>query len=183
MRRLYKILIPGAVIFVVGIGLLALTFYTLKQTSYSINTSYDPISPGKAVLKETDLSAGVKMSLVVDYQPSGVPMNVRVIQIPAGPKILDLNFSHRLFASFTPNEDGLYAAVITNLGSQQQVSVTSSLGTSSLFNANGQPNVPLQAIAIAGIVLPIVGFIVLFIGGVILVKDKLKRRRGNKNKE
>ena len=94
-------------------------FVILKQSSFSINTSIETISPGKSVIKTSDVKAGTKMTIVVTYQPAEVPLNVQVVQEPGLSKILDANFTHKLFANFTPNKDGAANIIITNLGSNQ----------------------------------------------------------------
>jgi hypothetical protein len=65
------------------------------------------------------VTAGKKMAIVVNYQPPDVPLNIRVIQQPGLAKILDLNFTHRLFTNFVPSKDGMDNIMITNLGTKQ----------------------------------------------------------------
>ena len=54
----------------------------LKQQSFSINLSSETISPGKSMFKTSEVNAGKKMAIAVNYQPSEVPLNIQVIQQP-----------------------------------------------------------------------------------------------------
>src|SRR5918911_4107065 len=119
MQRGYKLLIAGGAILAAGIILIGITFVILKQQSFSINSSIETISPGKSMVKASEMNIGKKMTIVVNYQPSDVPLNIQVIQQPSLAKILDLNFTNRLFTSFIPNEDGMGNIMITNLGTKQ----------------------------------------------------------------
>ncbi len=65
MRRGYKLVIAGTAILVVGIILIGMTFVILKQQSLSINSSFETISPGKSMLKLSEVKAGKKMAIVV----------------------------------------------------------------------------------------------------------------------
>ena len=70
MRRGYKLVIAGTAILVVGIIILiGITFVILKQQSLSINSSFETISPGKSMLKLSEVKAGKKMAIAVNYQP------------------------------------------------------------------------------------------------------------------
>src|SRR5919205_964698 len=148
MQRGYKLLIAGAAILVVGIALIGITFVILKQQSFSINSSIETISPGKSMFKTLEVNAGKKMAIAVNYQPLDVPLNIQVIQQPGLAKILDLNFTHRLFTIFAPSKDGMDNIMITNLGTKQ-VSANAIFGSSEFFDAGGQPKTSLSAIAIA----------------------------------
>ena len=65
MRRGYKLVFAGTAILVVGIILIGMTFVILKQQSLSINSSFETISPGKFMLKLSEVKAGKKMAIVV----------------------------------------------------------------------------------------------------------------------
>ena len=54
------------------------------------------------MFKTSEVSAGKKMAIAANYQPPDVPLNIQVIQQPGLAKILDPNFSHRLFTNFMP---------------------------------------------------------------------------------
>ena len=123
------------------------------------------------------------MAIAVNYQPLDVPLNIQVIQQPGLAKILDLNFTHRLFTSFIPNKDGTNNIMITNLGAKQ-VSANTIFGSREFFDAGGQPKTPLGALAIAGPFLSFIGIIVLIIAGIFLLKDRIKgKRRGSSYNE
>ena len=179
MQRGYKLLIAGGVILALGIILIEITFFILRQQSFSINSSIETISPGKSMFKASEVTAGKKMAIVVNYQPPDIPLNLQVVQQPGLSKILDLNFTHRLFTNFVPSKDGMDNIVITNLGTKQ-VSANAIFGSSEFFDATGQPKTSLGAMAIAGPFLSFIGIIVLIIGGIFLLKDRI-RRRGSSN--
>ena len=139
MRRGYKLVIAGTAILVVGIIILiGMTFVILKQQSLSINSSFETISPGKSMLKLSEVKAGKKMAIAVNYQPPYVPLNIQVIQRPHLAKILDLNFTHSLFTNFVPSKDGMDNITITNLGTKE-VSANAIFGSIKFFDAGGQP--------------------------------------------
>ena len=48
-----------------------------------------------------------------------LPLNVQIIQEQDLAKILDLNFTNKLFTDFMPKQDGVNNILITNLGSEQ----------------------------------------------------------------
>ena len=96
MQRGYKLLIAGGAILAAGIILIGITFVILKQQSFSINSSIETISPGKSIFKTSEVLAGKKMAIVVNYQPSDVPLNIQVIQQPGLTKVLDLNLKPHL---------------------------------------------------------------------------------------
>jgi hypothetical protein len=176
MQRGYKLLIAGGAILAAGIILIGVTFVILKQQSFSINSSIETISPGKSMVKTSEMNVGKKMAIVVNYQPSDVPLNIQVIQQPGLAKILDLNFTHRLFTNFMPTKDGIDNIMITNLGTKQ-VSANIIFGSSEFFDAGGQPKTSLSVMAIAGPLLSFIGIIVLIIGGIFLLKDRIRTRR------
>ena len=173
MQRAHKLLIAGAAILAAGIILIGITFVILRQQSFSINSSIETISPGKSMFKTSEMKGGKKMTIVVNYQPADVPLNIQVIQQSGLAKILDLNFTNRLFTNLVPNKDGTDNIVITNLGTKQ-VSANTIFGSSEFFGPGGQPNSALSAIAIAGPFLSFVGVIVLIIGGIFLIKDRIR---------
>ena len=179
MRRGYKLLAVGAAVLAVGIILIGITFVILRQQSFSINSSIETISPSKSIVKTTEVKAGKKMAIAVNYQPPDMPLNIQVIQQPNLAKILDLNFTQRLFTNFVPSKDGTDIIMITNLGTKQ-VSANTVFGSIEFFNAGGQPNTALGAIAIAGPLLSLVGIIILIIGGIFLIRDRIKIRRGTR---
>ncbi|MFL6325680.1 MAG: hypothetical protein ACJ72C_13120 [Nitrososphaeraceae archaeon] len=175
MQRGYKLLIAGATILAAGIILIGITFVILKQHSLSINSSIETISPGKSIFKTSEVSAGKKMSIAINYQPPDVPLNIQVMQQPGLAKILDLNFTHRLFTNFVPNKDGMNNIMITNLGTKQ-VSANTIFGSIEFFDGSGQPKTSLSVMALAGPLLSFIGIIVLIIGGIFLIKDRIKTR-------
>lgn len=178
MQRGYKLLISGGGILALGIILIGITFVILKQQSFSINSSIETISPSKSMFKSSQVTAGKKMAIVVNYQPPDVPLNIRVIQQPGLAKILDLNFTHRLFTNFVPSKDGMDNIMITNLGTKQ-VSANAIFGSSEFFDATGQPKTALSGMAIAGPLLSFIGIIVLIIGGIFLLKDSIRKGKYN----
>ena len=178
MQRGYKLLIAGGGILALGIILIGITFVILKQQSFSINSSIETISPSKSMFKSSQVTAGKKMAIVVIYQPPDVPLNIRVIQQPGLAKILDLNFTHRLFTNFVPSKDGMDNIMITNLGTKQ-VSANAIFGSSEFFDATGQPKTALSGMAIAGPLLSFIGIIVLIIGGIFLLKDRIRKGKYN----
>ena len=182
MRGGYKLLIAGTAVLVVGIILIGITFVMLKQQSFSINSSIETILPGKSKLETLDVEAGKKIAIVVNYQPSDVPLNIQVIQQPNLAKILDINFTNRLFTNFVPGKDGTDNIMITNLGTKQ-VSANTVFGSMEFFDAAGQPNTALGAMALAGPLLFIIGIIILIIGGIFLIKDRIRKGRIRKGRE
>jgi hypothetical protein len=176
MRLGYKLLIAGAAVLVMGIILIGITFVILRQQSFSIDSSIETISPDKSIVKNSEVEAGKKMAIVVNYQPTDVPLNIQVIQQPGLAKILDLNFTQRVFTNFVPSEDGTDIIMITNLGTKQ-VSANVIFGSTEFFDATGQPNTALGAMAIAGPLLSLIGIIILIIGGVFLLRDRIRTRR------
>ena len=187
MRLGHKLLIAGAAILVMGIILIGITFVILKQQSFSIDSSIETISPGKSIVKNSEVEVGRKIAIVVNYQPTDVPLNIQVIQQPGLAKILDLNFTHKLFTNFVPNKDGTDIIMITNLGTKQ-VSANVIFGSTEFFDSRGQPNTGMSAMAIAGPLLMFIGIVILIIGGVFLLRDRIrnmriKKGRGNSNYE
>jgi hypothetical protein len=176
MQRAHKLLIAGGATLAAGIILIGITFVILKQQSFSINSSIQTISPGKSVFKTSEVLTGKKMAIVVNYQPADMPLNIQVIQQPGLAKILDLNFTNRLFTNFVPNKEGTDNIMITNLGTQQ-VSANIIFGSSEFFDVGGQPKTPLGAMAIAGPFLSFIGIIILIIGGILLLKDRIRKRK------
>src|SRR5919198_2545623 len=176
MQRGYKLLIAGGAILAAGIILIVMTFIIFKQQSFSINSSIGMISPGKSMVKTSEVNAGKKMAIAINYQPSDVPLNIQVIQQPSLAKILDLNFTHRLFTNFVPSKDGTDNIMITNLGTKQ-VSANTIFGSIEFFDATGQPKTSLSVMAISGPLLSFIGIIVLIIGGIFLLKDRIRTRR------
>jgi hypothetical protein len=174
MRRGFELIIAGTVILVVGIVLVGTTFIILKQQSLSINSSFETISPGKSLLKTWEVKAGKKMAIVVNYQPSDVPLNIQVIQRSHLSKILNLNFSHSLFTNFVSNKDSLDNIMITNLGTRE-VNANTIYGSVEFFDAGGQPKTAFSAIAIAGPLISLIGIIVLIVGAILLLKDRRMR--------
>jgi len=66
--------------------------------------------------------------------------------------------------------------MITNLGTQQ-VNANIIFGSSEFFDLGGQPNTSLGAMAIAGPLLSFIGIIILIIGGILLLKDRIRKRK------
>lgn len=121
------------------------------------------------------------MAIAVNYQPPDVRLNIQVIQQPGLAKILHLNFTHRLFTSFVPGNDGVDNILITNLGTKH-LSANTIFGNIEFFDAGGQPKTLLSAMAIAGPLLSLIGIIVLIIRGIFLIKDRIRRiRKGRDN--
>lgn len=176
MQRSYKILIIGTAILVIGIILIILTFAILNQSSFSINTSYDTIAPGRSILKTIDTPTGTNMAISINYQPSDVPLNLQIIQEQDLIKILDLNFTNKLFTNFMPKQDGVNNILITNLGSEQ-ISGNTAFGNNEFFDSVGQPKATLGAIAIAGPLLSFIGIVVLIIGGIFYFIDRRRIRK------
>jgi hypothetical protein len=174
MRRGFKLIIAGTAILVVGIVLVGTTFVILKQQSLSINSSFETISPGKSILKAWDVKAGKKMAIVVNYQPSDVPLNIQVIQRPHLSKILDLNFSHSLFTNFVSNKNSLDNIMITNLGTRE-VNTNTIYGSVEFFDTGGQPKTAFSVIAIAGPLISLIGIIVLIVGAILLIKGRTRK--------
>lgn len=175
MQRSYKILIIGTAILVIGIILIILTFAILNQSSFSINTSYDTIAPGRSILKTIDTPTGTNMAISINYQPSDVPLNLQIIQEQDLIKILDLNFTNKLFTNFMPKQ-GVNNILITNLGSEQ-ISGNTAFGNNEFFDSVGQPKATLGAIAIAGPLLSFIGIVVLIIGGIFYFIDRRRIRK------
>ncbi|HEY7110717.1 MAG TPA: hypothetical protein VH415_14930 [Nitrososphaeraceae archaeon] len=174
MQRSYKILISGAALLGIGIILIVIMFSLLHQTSFSINASLDTFPPAKSLVKTIDdATAGTNMAISLNYQPPDVPFNVQVIQESGLTKLLDVNFTNKLFTKYTPTADGDNNVLITNLGSKQ-ASGNTILGNVAFFDANGQPQVALGGAAIAGPFLSFIGVIVLIVGGVIYLLDRRK---------
>lgn len=185
MQRGYKLLIAGATLLVIGIVLIGTILLMLKQQSFSINSSSETISPGKSMLKTSEVNAGKKMAIVVYYQPSDVLLNIQVRQQPDLAKILDLNFTDRLFTNFMPIKDGMDNIMIRNLGTKQ-VSVNTIFGSSEFFDSVGQPKTILGAMAIAGPLSSFIGIIVLIVGGLFSIRYRIRIRKvrntsGNSN--
>jgi hypothetical protein len=121
------------------------------------------------------------MAVAVNYQPPDVRLNIQVIQQPGLAKILHLNFTHRLFTSFVPGNDGVDNILITNLGTKH-LSANTIFDNIEFFDAGGQPKTLLSAMAIAGPLLSLIGIIVLIIRGIFLIKDRIRRiRKGRDN--
>jgi hypothetical protein len=178
MQRGYKLLIAGAAILAAGVILIGITFVILKQQSFSINSSIETISPGKSMVKTSEVKTGKKLAIAVNYQPPDVPLNIQVMQQSSLAKTLDLNFTHRLFTNIVPGKDGVDNIMITNLGTKQ-VSANTIFGSSEFFDTSGQPKISLSSMAIAGPLLSFIGIIVLIIGAIFLLKDRIRRRTRN----
>ena len=152
----------------------------LKQQSFSINSSSETISPGKSMFKTSEVNAGKKMAIVVFYKPSDVLLNIQVTQQPDLVKILDINFTDRLFTNFMPSKEGMDNIMITNLETKQ-VSANTIFGSGEFFDSGGQPKTILGAMAIAGPLLSFVGIVVLIVGGIFLIRDRIRTRKGRNN--
>lgn len=178
MQRGYKVLIIGAAIFVIGIILIWLTFHSLNQQSYSVNSSIDTISPNKSILKTIEVTTDKRLGISLNYQPSDIPLNIQVIQQSNLSKILDLNFTNKFFTTLIPSNDDTDKVLITNLGNKT-ISVNTVMGNIEFFDTNGQPEVSISimAMAIAGPSLLLVGVIVLVIGGILLLIDHIRGRK------
>jgi uncharacterized membrane protein len=176
MQRSYKILIIGTAILAIGIILITLTFALLNQSSFSISTNYDTIAPGRSILKTFDTSTGTNMAISVNYQPSNVPLNVQIIQGQDLTKMLDVNFTNKLFTNFIPKKDGVNNILITNLGSEP-ISGNIAFGNNEFFDNDGQPRATLGATAIAGPLLSFIGIVVLIIGGIFYFIDRRRIRK------
>ena len=177
MQRSFKITIIGAALLGVGIIIIAVMFSLLHQTSFSMNASFDTIAAGKSLVKTIDdVTTGTNIAISLNFQPPDVPFNVQVIQESGLTKLLDVNFTNKLFTKYTATEDGDNNVLITNLGSEQ-ASGNTVLGNVAFFDANGQPQVALGGAAIAGPFLSFIGVVVLIAGGVIYLIDKRKIRK------
>lgn len=176
LQRGYKLLIIGGGALVAGIILTMVIFMTFKQTSFNINTGFDTVSPGKSILKTSDVNSGEKMAIGISSKPSDIPINLQIIERPSLAKMLDINFTGSLFNSFIPNRDGKATILITNLGSQE-VGINTFFGNSNFFDASGHPKIFLGAAALAGVALSFAGVIILIIGGIILFIDRKRAKR------
>ena len=77
--------------------------------------------------------------------------------------------------------------MITNLGTKQ-VSANTVFGNMEFFDAGGQPNAAMGVMAIAGHLLMLIGVVILIIGGMFLLRDRIRimrirKGRGNSNYE
>lgn len=176
MQRGYKVLISGTVIFVVGIILIWITFNILNQQSFSINSSIDIILPNSSILKTIEVNTGKKLGISLNYQPSDILLNIQVIPQSSLSKILDHNFTSKFFTTLTPSKHDIDKVLITNLGSKT-VSANTVMGNIEFFDANGQPKVSNSVMAIAGPSLLFIGVIVLIVGGILLLIDRIRGRK------
>lgn len=178
MQRGYKVLIIGAIILVIGVILIWMTFHSLNQQSFSINSSIDTISPNKSILKTIEVAAGKRLGISLNYQPSDILLNIQVIQQSNLSKILDLNFTNKFFTTLIPSNDDTDKVLITNLGNKT-VSANTLLGNIEFFDVNGQPEVSISimAMAMAGPSLIFIGVVVLIIGGILLLIDRIRGRK------
>lgn len=185
MNRGQKILIIGASMLVVGIVLIAIPF-TMTGGSYYFMSSTETISPGQSSDNMMDATEGENMTVMLDVQPSTVPMGVVVAQIVPEDRsmvqrLANGNFSGDISLSFTPINDEEINIFIFNRG-HQQATVNMVAGTGEFFDdaEPGKlptPNVVLGTIAVIGPFLTFVGFIVLIVGAIIWIVDKVRMRR------
>lgn len=184
MQRGYKLLIFGAAIFVLGVILIGITFVTLKQQSFSINSSIDTLSPHKSILKTIEVNAGKELGISLSYQPSDVLLNIQVIQQSNLSTVLDLNFTNKLFTTLIPSKDDIEKVMITNLGSKT-ISANTLLGNIEFFDTNDQPTVSISimTMAIAGPSLLFIGVLVLIVSGILLLIDRIRRRKSREKEK
>ncbi len=176
MQRGYKLLICGASIFVVGIILIWITFSILNQQSFSINSSINTIPPNKSILKTIEVNTDTELGISLNYQPSDILLNIQVIQQSNLSKILDLNFTSKLFTTLISSKDDVDRVLITNLGNKT-VSTNTVMGNIEFFDANGQPKLSSSTMAIAGPSLLFIGVLVLIGGGILLLIDRIQGRK------
>lgn len=176
MQRAYKVLIIGGAIFILGIILIMITFHSLNQQSFLINSSIDTISPNKSILKTIEVTANSGLGISLNYQPSEILLNIQVIQQSNLSKILDLNFTNKFFTTLIPSNDDTDRILITNLGSKT-VSASTVMGNIDFFDAQGQPKVANSAMAVAGPLLLFIGVIIFIVGGILLLIDRIRGRK------
>lgn len=165
-----KLLVIGAGLLGIGIILVVVTFIMIGQSSYSFSTATQPISGGGSFNDTIQGNTGVDMTVAVQVQPSEIPMQLQVTQ-PGGEIVSNVGFNDRTFATFTPNVDGNYTMIITNLSGEQAV-VNTLAGTN-------QANVAIGTLAISGPVLGSIGVVVIIIGAIVyFMRDRRRKNEG-----
>jgi hypothetical protein len=177
-----KLFVIGGVLLAAGIVLVAVTFIIIGQSSYSFSTSTQTVSAGESFSNTIEAQAGTNMTIALEVQPSQAPMRLQVRQ-SEGSIISNASFNGRTSTTFTPNTDGEYTIIITNMGNEQ-ASVKMSTGTTSFFVSDRnsgnqqQANVALGATAISAPILGGIGFIVIIIGAIVyFLRDRRIARR------
>jgi hypothetical protein len=115
-----------------------------------------------SILSLKDVQKGKNISISVTPQNSLDLLNVRILN-PKGTLLLDVNSSQPLFTTITPTISGNYTAVLTNL-KNEEIYTESMLGSSILFDSNGNPKIEIQVIFMGVIIFLIgIGVCVLWI--------------------
>jgi hypothetical protein len=115
-----------------------------------------------SILSLKDVQKGKNISISVTPQDSLDLLNVRILN-PKGILLLDVNASQPLFTTITPTISGNYTAVLTNL-KNEEIYTESMLGSSILFDSNGNPKIEIKVIFMGVIIFLIgIGVCVLWI--------------------
>jgi hypothetical protein len=115
-----------------------------------------------SILSLKDVQKGKNISISVTPQNSLDLLNVRILN-PKGTLLLDVNSSQPLFTTITPTISGNYTAVLTNL-KNEEIYTESMLGSSILFDSNGNPKIEIKVIFMGVIIFLIgIGVCVLWI--------------------
>ncbi len=179
-----KLLLAGAVLLAIGIVFVVTTFVMIGQSSYSFSTYTQTFSAGESHTNEIEAQAGTNMTVSVEVQPSEVPMQLEIRQPGGHITISNTSFNDRISTTFTPEVNGDYSIIVTNIGSEQ-ASVNMLAGSNPFFASEGsdgnnqqqQANIAFGAMAISGPILGGIGFIVIVIGAIVyFVRDRRQTR-------
>lgn len=199
LERGYIILIAGALLFAIGIGLVVgygtdMATILLDETTILDNIELEPAEP---VNKTLDIESTDRPVSVVLYVESGVngdnspdssnqspadrPVVEQIVISPDGKVInknqISENTQSDLLATFMPESEGTYTLTLTNLGTER-VSVFGFFGFLPIIEEGGAINfAPVMGVA-AGAVIFIIGVIILIAGTIITLLDWNRRRRG-----
>jgi hypothetical protein len=170
----YYILVIGLATIVVGILILGILSISINDPLHTINTRLEgTVDKGKSVNLTLQAPSKRNLSLFVSSQNTSL-LNIKVFN-PHEENILNNNFSHVFFSSFLTLSKGNYSARVTNLQSNS-VFVNAILGSATLFNKNGEPNLSGINTISLGVILVLLGIVISIIGVITSIVKKIKYR-------
>ena len=179
MRRSFYILIGGAIILAVGIGVVGVTSASIeaKYPSTTIIMEGVRIVPGESSTVEVSLIKVEQLFLGVTGIPREESMMVHVERVVDQQKILEVAFSASLIKDIGPLEEGDYIISVTNLGTESVV-VYTALTTEPILDEFEQLTASAFSI-IAGLLLMIIGVVTVIGGGIVYFIEAQKKKQKN----
>ncbi len=175
MRKIYLILVVGAVLLVGGMISLQFIASSLQQdfTSTLILIQDEAIPPLGSYLSDFYMEKGTNQTLAVI---NSKPQSLIGVQIsnPEGTLIENASFHDKFAVTIEPEIEGVYQLALTNFG-DSGVTVSSIITTDPVIEMVKQ-FIELTIQTIASFVSISIGFITLIIGGIFFVYDWKKTR-------